>query len=149
MHAFAVNVPAVMNAFPPIVVRAGAVNAEPMVIEVCILTDPVTAEQPIETFVAFGAIIDNDASGDGFKTIILVASVAIIDITGIPVPKEIELTANAVKSITPIPADGVILKAAQRITLGKDITTPTFLDALEVTTGVNKMLPTDVRLGIS
>jgi len=78
-----------------------------------------------------------------------VATGAINDLISIPGPKEIELTANEVKSKKPITETGLILKAEQTIRLLKfiDIVTA-FLAALEVT-GVNKMLPTEVRLGIS
>ena len=78
------------------------------------------------------------------------ATGAINELTSIPAPKEIELTGNEVKSKVPSgEREPTILKEVQTITLTKDIlTTPAFFDALEVT-GVNKMLPTEVRLGIS
>ena len=77
------------------------------------------------------------------------ATGAINDLISIPGPKEIELTAYEVKSKMPIVEAGLILRALQTITLIKFIDIPTaFLAALEVT-GVNKMLPTEVRLGIS
>ena len=147
MHLFAENEPAVMDAFPPIIVRASALNVPETSADIA--NGPFTAVVAIERFVAFGALIDNDATGDGFKIVIFTASGAINDLTGIPGPKEIELTANEVKSKKPITETGLILKAEQTIRLLKfiDIVTA-FLAALEVT-GVNKMLPTEVRLGIS
>ena len=147
VHLFAENVPAVMDAFPPIVVRLFALNVPETSADIA--NGPFTAVVAIERFVAFGAIIDNDGSGNGYKSSILVATGAINDLISMPGPKEIELTANAVKSKIPIVEFGLILKPEQTARLIKFIDiAPRFLDALEVT-GVNKMLPTEVRLGIS
>ena len=65
VHLFAENVPAVMDAFPPIVVRAGKLSVlETLAV---IVNGPFTAVVAIERFVAFGALIDNDGSGNGYK----------------------------------------------------------------------------------
>ena len=65
VHLFAENVPAVMDAFPPIVARAGALNVPKT--SVIIANGPFTAVVPSIRFIAFGAVIDNDGSGNGYK----------------------------------------------------------------------------------
>ena len=58
--------PAVMDAFPPIVVRLFALNVPETSADIA--NGPFTAVVAIERFVAFGAIIDNDGSGNGYKS---------------------------------------------------------------------------------
>ena len=66
VHLFAENVPAVMDAFPPIVVRAGKLSV--LETSVVIVNGPFTAVVPSIRLVTYGALINNDGSGNGYKS---------------------------------------------------------------------------------